>query len=165
MFCMDAMYLNLQRAIAAILILGSLAVIIVGRDDFFPLSTYPMYSRVFKPGEFFEIYAIRGERSDGSEHRPDVSRFFYPFDPASYRQALLIDPNPELVKRKLETSIAWYNRRLIYHQVNEPPLEALRVYKRAFRWKELIGVQNTGAKDFPMTKENSFTVQEAFARE
>lgn len=120
----------LQRVITGIILVGSLTAFIVKRD-IFPFSDYPMYSKVFSSPEPLTFYKVVGTTPAGDEKSFVFQQDLPPFWANSYREALLIEPNPEVVQRKLNATLKWYNTR---HASS--PLVGLKLYRYDLPWSE-----------------------------
>ena len=122
--------MNLQRVITGIILLGSLAAFLAKRD-IFPFSDYPMYSSVFADPEPLTFYKVVGTTSNGEEKSLLFQQDLPPFWANSFREALLIESTPNVVERKLNATLKWYNKR---HAPS--PLAGLKLYRYDLPWSE-----------------------------
>ena len=122
--------MSLQRVITGIILLGSLAAFIAERD-IFPFSDYPMYSNVFAAPEPLTFYKVVGTTSTGDEIPLLFQQDLPPFWANSYREALLIESAANVVQRKLNATLKWYNKR---HASS--PLTGLKLYRYDLPWSE-----------------------------
>ena len=122
--------MSLQRVITGIILLGSLTAFIAKRD-IFPFSDYPMYSTVFAAPEPLTFFKVVGTTSTGDETSLSFQQDLPPFWANSFREALLIESAPDIVHRKLNATLRWYNSR---HPSS--PLAGLKLYRYDLPWSE-----------------------------
>ena len=122
--------MSLQRFITGIIVLGSVAAFIAKRD-FFPFSDYPMYSSVFTAPKPLTFYKVIGTTPTGNERSLLFQHDLPPFWANSFREALLVEPKPEVVQRKLNATLKWYN---IRH--TSSPLAGFKLYRYDLPWSE-----------------------------
>ncbi|MDX9730513.1 MAG: hypothetical protein RBT63_01970 [Bdellovibrionales bacterium] len=122
--------------IRSLIVLGSLAVVVSGQDNYFPLSNYPMYSRVFEPYPTARFFSLMARFEDG-EYRPlRAWPYLRPFWLASYREALLVAPKGEVVHAKLEATLHWYNQQV--DAKTGVKMRELRLFKHEIPWNRLV---------------------------
>lgn len=106
--------LRIQIFIFGIVVIGSLAAIVFADDRFFPFSNFPMYSRVFAPADRTEFWSVGAEFEDGSVRRFDTLvgnvAGMKPFWGASFREALLVNRDPQVLRGKLKAALDWQRR-------------------------------------------------------
>ncbi len=134
---------GLQKIILGVVLIGSLFSIIFADDRVFPFSNYPMYSKVFEPVERNVFWSVAAEFEDGTTRRFDTlvggSAGLRPFWGASFREALLIDLNPEVLKAKLKAVLEWHRKEAARRSFSKADTaKRLMLYRHDVDWRKLV---------------------------
>jgi hypothetical protein len=159
-------YVFLQKSILFIVVVGSLGAIVFADDDNFPFSNYPMYSKLFSPEDRTFFWSVAAEYEDGSTIRFDTTvgaqRGLRPFWGAAFREALLVDKNPEAILKKLKAARDW--QRKVAKINGLPPartVKKLMLYKHDISWPALVELRMRDASAGPLFLESAKLVLEA----
>ncbi len=148
------MQLKLQRFIAVVIFAGSVIATTIGTDDYFPFSTYPMYSERYTPSPNLTFRSVVAVWSDGTESILPVASRLFPFWRASLTEALLFRNEKEMnavaiasprFEKRLRATLNWYNRR-VSANASEKTIEALRIYRFAIPWSIIVEAQSDRKK-------------------
>jgi hypothetical protein len=136
-----AVYLNemqsnetVAKVIFIFISLGSLMTIAIGKDSAFPFSNYPMYSELFPLNSTLDVHSVIAESDDGSSKQLTARAEIGPFWSASLREALLVEPDEEKIRDKLQQTFLWINSRR--EQRGLLPYKKLRLYRHELPWAE-----------------------------
>lgn len=127
--------LKLQKIITIFILLGSSGSILLAKD-FFPFSNYPMYSKRFEPGSTLDLRRIIGVSPDGREVQLSVASIMKPFWYASFREALFVNRDNNIIRKKLYAALLYYNKQA--DKLGEESLKSLRLYKFTLSWNEFV---------------------------
>lgn len=125
-----------SKTVFLLIVLGSIVTIVRGIDDVFPFSSYSMYSRVFEPDPFFVQHSVIVELPNGDIRQLATDLDIGPFWGASFREALLVENDPNRIKSKFESAFEWLNERRIKR--GKAPLRSLRLYRHELPWSEFV---------------------------
>lgn len=155
-----------QKAILSIVVVGSLGAIVFADDESFPFSNYPMYSKVFSPEDRTPFWSIVAQFEDGSTRRFDTmvggQGGLQPFWGASFREALLVDKDPDVILKKLKAARDWQREEA--KKAGLPPRQTvvkLMLYKHDISWPALVELRLRDASARPLFLESAELVLEA----
>lgn len=126
-----------QKTILGVVLVGSFAAIVLADDQLFPFSNYPMYSKTFSPSDRTVFWTIVSEFEDGSVRRFDTlvggEGGLQPFWGASFREALLVEKDANVVRKKLKATLDWQR-----DQAKKSGFSARHTVKKLFLYKHDI---------------------------
>lgn len=129
--------IRIQQTIILISITGSLAAILSANDSWFPFSNYPMYARTFVPNPNARFFSVQIVDAKNNEKYLETRNFLKPFWLASYREALLFDPEESRVREKLKATLEWYDRSRKNAGETEGTAK-MRLYVHFLPWDQLV---------------------------
>lgn len=146
---------GIQKAILIIVVAGSLRAIVFADDESFPFSNYPMYSKLFSPQDRIPFWSVLAQFEDGSHKRFDtmVGRQggLQPFWGASFREALLVDKNPDALLSKLKAAREWQREEAMKAGHSpERTVRKLMLYKHDISWPALVELRMRDASARPL---------------
>lgn len=155
--------LGIQKAIACLIVIGSLGVTFVGTDRYFPFSNYPMYAPLTR--SVFKAYIVRivvRTTSEGVQERPIDPNLLRPFWLHAFREALFANYEESRFTEKLSATLRWYSGRL---EKIDPAaasrLLGIRVYRYEVPWAELTTGALTSQQLSQRVRNNMQLVKEA----
>ena len=127
--------MNRKYLIPTIILIGTIYCHFVDLD-WFPFSNYPMYSKLFLPGNDMQVYDFSVVEENGEEHDIETRKYLSPFWSASLKEAIFFDKDQSKINKKVDAIFEFYNKRL--QKDNKPKIVALRLYSKHYNWKKLV---------------------------
>lgn len=125
-----------MKLIFGFILLGSLATIAAGVDDYFPFSNFPMYSRVFEPDPAMTQHSVLIETQDGETKRLSAGEELRPFWGASFREALFVEDDSSRIREKFDASLKWLNAKRLAN--GQQPYKRMLLYRHEIPWGEFV---------------------------